>query len=144
MRRERPRCSELVLTMPQDREAVIPALSQLLELARKATPGKWVVTAGYEDDAYLVRRVVDPLTYEPPGYIDNAQVTVLPDTTVVGCGGEYQLGRGEDLAYIAALSPELVAALVKVALAVEPYKCGQTADTLEALDELRRAVGGET
>ena len=142
---------------------MIPALSRLLELARKATPGKWVVTAGYEDDAYLVRRVVDPLTYNSPGYIDNAQVTVLPDTTVVGCGGEYRLGRGEDLAYIAALSPELVAALVKVAESADHYRLHQALcvdelprdhlhcdyllmdDALrEALDELRRAAGGET
>ena len=145
---------------------MIPALTRLLELARKATPGPWAVTAGSFSD----RRVVDPLTYEAPGWYDNAEITTA-SKPVISCGGEYGLGRGEDLAYIAALSPELVAALVKVAelaqylrLALDPalrqarpsadvpcnvdvvWHTGSdtVAQLREALDELRRAVGGET
>ena len=119
---------------------VIPALSRLLELARKATPGPWYKNAKYVRAGKSIA--------EPTGQ-------TIADV-------RYRNGAN-DAAYIAALSPELVAALVKVAESAEHYRLHQALcvdelprdhrhcdyllmdDALrEALDELRRVVGGET
>ena len=80
---------------------MIPALSRLLELARKATPK------------------VQPYDFEAVGAIREMQ---------------------------RALSPELVAALSKLAIAECRFleEDGSMNEIHEALDELLRAVGGET
>jgi len=110
-------------------------LTRLLELARKATPGERDprVDTHHWPEGYQVEEPWPPFRF---GWD--------------GCEGIY-VDKPEDWQLIAALSPELVAALVKVAQkSWDHFMTGREPTATqwdaceEALDELRRAVGGET
>jgi len=122
-------------------------LDRLLELARKATPGPWRFVEGVfngEGEEDQLGSIVNR---------DDWYIAAIESHTEDALG---QNNDGANAAYIAALSPELVAALVKVAIeASEVYFGMNVSDAInreyeavlelrDALDELRRAVGGET
>jgi hypothetical protein len=83
-------------------------ITRLRKLARAATPGPWDVRISHDEE----RGSIDPLAYESPGYYDNLGI-YAPSVSEwpIACG-EYSVSNGPDLAYIAAVSPDVVLALL--------------------------------